>query len=104
MPEHERGSRALLLRACKKLPCKVVRVEANTHGADPEAVEDREQQQWIVGRLPQPFSLFDQQSRSLGRRFGFRRTPQRIGLFAERFERLGIILLISRCDLTLELV
>ena len=40
---------------------------------DPEAVENREQQKRVVGRLPERFSLFDQQTRSFRRRLGFRR-------------------------------
>ena len=40
---------------------------------DPEAVEDREQQQRVFGRLSERFSLFDQQTCSLRSRLGFRR-------------------------------
>ena len=40
---------------------------------DPEAVEDREQQQRIFGRLSERFSLFDQQTCPLRSRLGFRR-------------------------------
>ena len=39
---------------------------------DPEAVEDREQQQRVFGRLSERFSLFDQQTRLLRGRLGFR--------------------------------
>ena len=38
----------------------------------PDAVEDRKQQQRIFGRLSQGFSLFDQQTRPLRSRLGFR--------------------------------
>ena len=41
---------------------------------DPEAVEDREQQQRVFGRLSERFSLFDQQTRPLRSRLGFRRS------------------------------
>ena len=40
---------------------------------DPEAVEDREQQQRVFGRLSERFSLFDQQTCPLRSRLGFRR-------------------------------
>ena len=40
---------------------------------DPEAVEDREQQQRVFGRLSERFRLFDQQTRPLHSRLGFRR-------------------------------
>ena len=40
---------------------------------DPEAVEDREQQQRVFGRLSERFSLFDQQTCPLHSRLGFRR-------------------------------
>ena len=39
---------------------------------DPEAVEDREQQQGIFGRLSERFGLFDQQTCPLRSRLGFR--------------------------------
>ena len=41
---------------------------------DPEAVEDREQQQRVFGRLSERFSLFDQQTCPLRSRLGFRRS------------------------------
>ena len=41
---------------------------------DPEAVQDREQQQRVLGRLSERFSLFDQQTRPLHSRLGFRRS------------------------------
>ena len=39
---------------------------------DPEAVEDRKQQQRVFGRLSERFSLFDQQTCPLHCRLGFR--------------------------------
>ena len=48
-------------------------IAVERHNArDPEAVEDREQQQWIVRRLSQRFSLFDQQTCPLRSRLGLR--------------------------------
>ena len=41
---------------------------------DPEAVEDREQQQRVFRRFSERFSLFDQQTRPLRSRLGFRRS------------------------------
>ena len=41
---------------------------------DPEAVEDREQQQRVFGRLSERFGLFDQQTCPLDSRLGFRRS------------------------------
>ena len=40
---------------------------------DPETVESRKQQQRILGRLAECFSLFDQQTCPLRGRLGFRR-------------------------------
>jgi hypothetical protein len=40
-----------------------------------EGIEDREQQKWIFRRLSECFGLFDQQTRPLGSRFGFRCSP-----------------------------
>ena len=48
----------------------VNRVEAR----DPQAEEDREQQQRIFERLAERFSLFDKETRSLDRRLCFRRS------------------------------
>src|SRR5947207_14535156 len=39
----------------------------------PEAVEDREQQKWILGRLSERFRLFDQQTCSLRSRLSLLR-------------------------------
>ena len=41
---------------------------------DPEAVEDREQKQRVIGRLPERFSLFDQQTCPLRGRLGLWRS------------------------------
>ena len=64
MPDHARDCRPLLLGERKELRRKLahhVAVERHiTRG--PEAVEDREQQQGIFGRLSECFSLFDQQT------------------------------------------
>ena len=44
-----------------------------TKFCDPKAVEDREQQQRVFGRLAERLGLFDQQTCPLRRRLGFRR-------------------------------
>ena len=56
---------AARVRAHVAIECYCVR--------DPEAVEDREQQQWIFGRLSERVSLFDQQTCPLCSRLSFRR-------------------------------
>ena len=74
MPDHERASRPLLLGERQELCCKLERhvaIECDKVG-DPEAIEDREQQQRVFGRLSERFSLFDQQTRPLLSRLGFR--------------------------------
>ena len=67
MPDHERDCRPLLLSERQELLCKLARqVAIECHIVrDPEAVEDRKQQQGIFGRLSERFSLFDQQARLL---------------------------------------
>ena len=75
MSDHERGCRCLLLGERQKLRRKLahhVAVERRII-RDPEAVEDREQQQRIFGRLSERLSLFDQQTRLLHSGLGFRR-------------------------------
>ena len=75
MPDHERNRRSLLLGERQELRRKLahhVAVERDKV-RDPEAVEDREQQQRIFGRLSERFSLFDQQTCPLRSRLGFRR-------------------------------
>ena len=68
--------RPLLLGERQELRRKLahhVAVECN-EVRDPEAVENREQQQRIFGRLSERFSLFDQQTCPLRGRLGFRRS------------------------------
>ena len=67
----------VLLLLCK---CQELRGELAHHVAiecnvvrDPEAVEDREQQQRVFGRFSKRFGLFDQQTCPLNSRLGFRR-------------------------------
>jgi len=75
VPYHERNSRPLLLGQRQELLCKLARqvaVERQAAG-EPEAVENGEQQQRVFGRLSDGFSLFDQQTRTLCGRLGFRR-------------------------------
>ena len=67
MPDHERNCRTLLLGERQELRRKLahdIAVERDVV-RDPEAVEDRKQQQRVFGRLSECFSLFDQQTRSL---------------------------------------
>ena len=62
MSNHEREGRPLLFGERKELRRKLAHhVAVERHEVrDPEAVKDREQQQWIFGRLSERFSLFDQ--------------------------------------------
>ena len=75
MSDHYRGGRCVFLGKRQELSRQTatdVAIECHkVHG--PEAVKDREQQQWVFGRLTQRFSLFDLQTRPLHRRLGFRR-------------------------------
>src|ERR1700732_1441159 len=74
MPDHQRSGRPLLLGECEEMGREIatdIAVEPYKL-RDPEAVEDREQQQWIVGRLSERISLFDQQTCPLLSRLGFR--------------------------------
>ena len=75
MPDHERDCRPLLLGERQELRRKLAHhVAVERHIVrDPEAVEDREQQQRVFGRLSERFSLFDQQTCLLHSRLGFRR-------------------------------
>ena len=75
MPDHERDGRPLLLSERQKLRGKLTHnVAIERHKVrDPKAVENREQQQRVFGRLAERFSLFDQQTRPLRSRLGFRR-------------------------------
>ena len=75
MPDHERDCRSLLLGERQKLRRKIATdIPIECHKArDPDAVEDREQQQRVFGRLSERFSLFDQQACPFHGRLGFRR-------------------------------
>ena len=94
MPDHERDGRPLLLCERQELRRELAHsVAVERHKArDPEAVEDREQRQWIFGRLSQRFRLLDQWSRPLHGRLGVRR-----GIAFDVHER------VSRRDLKLDL-
>jgi len=75
MPGRERDCRPPLLSERQELRREFahhVAIEGHV-ACDPEAVEDREQQQRVFGRLSDGFSLFDQQTRTLCGRLGFRR-------------------------------
>ena len=70
MPDHERSTVALCFsRERQELRRKLAHNIAIERDVirDPEAVEDRKQQQRIFGRLAERFSLFDQQARLLQR-------------------------------------
>ena len=75
MPNHERNGRPLLLGERQELRRKLAHhVAVERHIVrDPEAEEDRKQQQRVFGRFAQRFSLFDQQTCPLRSRLGFRR-------------------------------
>ena len=76
MSYHERNCRPLFLGERQELRRKLAHHIAVERYAvrDPEAVEDREQQQRVFGRLSKRFSLFDQQTCPLRSRLGFRRS------------------------------
>src|SRR6516225_2311013 len=73
MPDHERDGRALLLGERKEMICQIAADIAvkNYIVRSPETIEDQEQQQWIVGRLSESFSLFDQELRPFHSRLSF---------------------------------
>jgi hypothetical protein len=74
MPDHERDFRPLLLGEPQELRRKIahhVAVE-RYKVRDPEAVEDRKQQQRVFKRLAKRFSLFDQPTCVLCNRLRFR--------------------------------
>ena len=73
MPDHERHGRPLLLGERQELRRKLAHhVAVERHIVrDPEAVEDRKQQQWVFGRLSERLSLFDQQTCPLRGRLCF---------------------------------
>ena len=75
MPDHERDGRPLLLGERQKLRRSLThQVAVERHVArDPEAVENREQQQRVFGTLSERFGMFDQQTCSFGSRLGLRR-------------------------------
>ena len=75
MSDHARDRGALVLGKGVKLLRKLARhVALERHAvADPEAVEDGEQQQRIVGGLSERLRLLDQETRLLERRLGLRR-------------------------------
>ena len=76
MPDHERDCRPLLLGERQELRRKLAQSVAveRDEARDPEAVEDREQQQRIFGGLSERFGLFDQQPCPLRSCLGFRRS------------------------------
>ena len=76
MPDHERDCRPLLLGERQELRRKLARRVAveRDNVRDPEAVEDREQQQRVFGRLSERFGLFDQQTCPFRSRLSFRRS------------------------------
>ena len=73
MPDHERGGCLLLLRECQKLRCKFQqRRTVERHKVrDPNAIEYREQWQWIFERLTTRFRLFDKEASPLCGRLAF---------------------------------
>ena len=75
MPDHERHRCRLLLREPQELSRKPAHhVAVKRHVIrHPETVEHGKQQQRIIGRLSERFSLFDQHTSPLGGRLGFRR-------------------------------
>src|SRR3974390_2421878 len=88
MRDHEWDARPSLLRDSQELRRKLAHcatVEPCV-GRDPEAVEDREQQQWVVRRLSQRFSMFDQKTSPLRSRLRFRRGMS-LDLHERRYER-----------------
>src|SRR6476469_205501 len=74
MPDHERDGRPLLPGESKELRRELTHhVAVDRHKVrNPEAVENRAQQQGVFGRLSERFSLFDQQACPLRSRLGFR--------------------------------
>src|SRR5215469_3822026 len=75
MSDHERNSRPLLFGARQELCRKIAtNVTTECHKAhEPEPVEDRKQQQWVLWGFSQRFSLFDQQTGALHSRLSFGR-------------------------------
>ena len=63
MPYHERNRRSLLLSECQELRCEItadVAIERVMVG-DPEAIENREQNQWVFGSLSERFRSLNEE-------------------------------------------
>src|SRR5262249_7182094 len=75
MPGHERDGRALLLGERKEMICQIAAdIAVKSYIVrSPETIEDQEQQQWIVGRLSESFSFFDQEACPFDGRLSFLR-------------------------------
>src|SRR5258708_4640514 len=75
MRHHEWPRRPLFICESQELDSKLTHHVAVERYKirDPKAVKNREEQQWILRRLSERFSLFDQQSCPLDSRPGFRR-------------------------------
>src|SRR6516162_5338890 len=76
MSDHQRCRRSSLRGERQKLVRELahsVAIEGN-EARCPETEQNREQQQWILWGLPERFSLFDQQTRSLCSSLSFRGT------------------------------
>src|SRR6516165_1677834 len=74
MPDHERNGRPLRLRERQEL-CRKLAYHVALEGdvvRDPEAVENRKQQQRILRGLSERLRLFDQQTCLINSRLGFR--------------------------------
>ena len=67
MPDHERRRSPLILGEREELRCELPHhIAFECHAvSDPEAVKDREQEQWIVRRLSERLRLLDQCARSV---------------------------------------
>jgi hypothetical protein len=75
MPNHEQDLASLFLGKRQDLRGALARYIAveRSNVRLPQSVESRKQQQRILGRLPECFSLFDQQTCPVRGRLGFRR-------------------------------
>src|SRR5215472_5289742 len=75
MPDHEGYCRLLLFGERQELGRELAHsVPVKRHGArNPEAVKDREKQQWIFGRFSEHFRSLYQRACLSERRFRFRR-------------------------------
>ena len=74
MPNHQRDRRPLFFRKRQKMRRKLAHHFAveRDETRDPEAVEDRKQQQWVFGWFSKRLRLFDQQTSPLRRSLCFR--------------------------------